>query len=77
MARGSPEHLEGKISLGMVREVAEEGGTIPYCLIKFLPRSGPGGSTIWFGNLGVDGSYAQKPKVLYVSFLWQVIGTKD
>ena len=77
MAGSLLEHLEGKISLGTVREVADEGGSRPDCLIKFLPRSCPGGSTSWVGNLGVDGSYAEKLKVLYVSFLRQVTGMKD
>ena len=57
---GSPENMEGETSFGAVRGVAEEGGSGPDHLSKFLPRGGPGGATIWFGNLGVDSSDATK-----------------
>ena len=42
--------------LGAVREVADEGGSGPNLLRKGLPHSGPGGTTLWVGNLGVDRS---------------------
>ena len=56
LAGGFPEHLEGETSLGTVREVAEEVGSRPNGLSKVLPRSGPGGATLWVANLGIDGS---------------------
>ena len=46
--------------MGTVREVAEEGGSGPNRIIKVLLRGGPGGATIWFGNLAVAGSNAAK-----------------
>ena len=52
--------MEGETSLGTVREVAEEVGSVSDRHIKVLPRGGTGGVTIWAGNLGVDGSDAEK-----------------
>ena len=60
LAGGSPEHLEDKTSLGAVREVYEEGGSVPDCIRKVLPRGGPVGTTLWVGNLGVDGRDSAK-----------------
>ena len=48
--------MEGETSLGEVKEVAEEVGRVSNNVIKVLPCGGPGGDTLWFGNLGVDGS---------------------
>ena len=42
--------------MGAVREVAKAGWSRPDHLGKVLPRGGSGGDTLWFGNLGVDGS---------------------
>ena len=61
LAGGSPEHLEGETILGEVREVAEEGRSVPNHLSKVIPHSGPGGATLWFVNLGSDGRDAAKP----------------
>ena len=52
--------MEGKTSLGEVREVSEEERIGPENLSKVLSHSGPGGATIWVGNLGVDISDAAK-----------------
>ena len=57
---GFPDHLESKTSLGTFKDVAEEGGRGPNHLIKFLPRGGPGGATIWVRNLDIGVSYASK-----------------
>ena len=54
------EHMEGKTSLRTVMEVAEEGGRGTDRLRKFLTHGGPGGDTLWVGNLGVDGNYSEK-----------------
>ena len=62
MRGGSPGHLEGKTSLGTVREVSEEGGSGTDCLIKVLPPGGTGGATLWVGNLGVASSDAGKTR---------------
>ena len=44
---GSPEHSEGKTSLGVVREATKVGGSGPNHLSKVLPRGGSGGATLW------------------------------
>ena len=56
LAGGSQEHLEGETSVGMVREVAEEGWSGTDCLRRVLPCSGPGSANIWVENLGVYSS---------------------
>ena len=42
--------------MGEVKEVSDEGGRVSNHVSKVLPCGGPGGDTLWFGNLGVDGS---------------------
>ena len=76
LAGGSPEHREGKTSLGKFKEAAEEGGRGPNFLVRILPRGGPGRAILWVGKLGVIGSYAAKIDRVYVSFLRQVSGIK-
>ena len=63
--------------MGTVREVAKEGGSGPDCLIEVIPRGGPGGATLWVGNLGVDGSDAAKIEGVHVIFLREVTGMKS
>ena len=46
--------------MGEVREVAKTGGSGPDHIRKDVPCGGPGGATLWVGNLGVDGSNATK-----------------
>ena len=60
LAVSSPEHLEGETSLGIVREVAVEGGSGTNDLRKVLPRGGPCSDTLWVRNQGVDSSNAAK-----------------
>ena len=62
--------------MGTIREVAEEGGSGPNCLSKFLTRGGTVSATLWVGKLGVDGSDAEKLKGVHVSFMRQVTGMK-
>ena len=57
----------------MVRGVDDEGGIGPDCLRKFLPHGGPGGATLWVGNLGVDSSDTEKLEGVHVSFMRQVM----
>ena len=46
--------------MGVVRVVNKAGGSRPSHLRKVPPRGGPGGATLWVGNLGVDSSDAAK-----------------
>ena len=41
--------------LGVVREVADDRGSGPNHIRKFIPCGGPYGATLCVGNLGVDG----------------------
>ena len=62
--------------MGADREVAEEGGSGTDNFRKVLLRGGPGGATIWVGNLGVDSSYAEKREGVHMDSLQQVTGMK-